>query len=170
SSSSWSQPDAGAGLAWGEEDPYPEVAFSWEEWTKKGDTGDPANITGPFGALEVVQGREDVSGVKDLGDVSSKYLQLITNKYEKAYGRCILQWRGQATPFVFFQVVNQVYLYQVHGQRQVNHQTLLLVKRNVLLQVQERHPLQVLLVKQKQVHLPALKRRHPQVQVLQGVV
>ncbi|MCK5138501.1 MAG: hypothetical protein KAQ85_01540 [Thermodesulfovibrionia bacterium] len=90
--------DAEFGAAFGEQNKAPEVGVVWDDWVYK-ETLTPANITDKWGKLLLQSNDEVVSPILDLGDTSSKDLEIGLNLYQPGYGAYTIEWRGQAGLF-----------------------------------------------------------------------
>ena len=89
-----------SGWTWGEQNPSPEIAESWETWTYLNSTTEARN-TGAWGELELRSMENFVSPVKDTGDLATKYITLSYDDYDICTHNSgkIIWWRGSDTSF-----------------------------------------------------------------------
>ena len=86
-------------LAFGEENPSPEEAVSWQTWDDGAGGNPPVTGEPNWGKIQLSSGERGHSAVYDFGDETNRYHTLEENRYGVGQGDATLYIRGQAGTF-----------------------------------------------------------------------
>lgn len=87
------------GWTWGEESPTPHGVLPWSLWKVKESATD-ARDTGDYGKLQLIDGEQFVSDVKDMGGQGeTRCLKISYDDYSSGGGSGTIQWRGSSIYF-----------------------------------------------------------------------